>query len=680
MKENNISEWRNAIISLPQDHFFDLICSYLGEIKTPFNKQKLLEQLSAFLRKPKIKQIIAESIDLQDTLILTAVKIISEPTQNIIADFFSEEFSLLEIYNRLINLEERLLIYKTKHKDNDKEKIYKINPLLIEEISERLEPSIFRLPEKNGKTPEKVLFNEIFFAGLYSFIFHNTDILKKDETLKKKIGISVAKIFPYLEEEKKRINLILNALQNLGLIIKTDSGVELQNKKWKSFAELSLAEKAAYICTAAAGKFNKDNLQKAAQIFMEIIFLFEDGAWYNKSSLMKNYFLLYKNNFKFIPAEDLSAFWKENEDCFYEGVSINILKAAEILGIFCKNGNLFAVNPELKKNAEYSKKPLLISPSFEITLTPSSSFADIIDILPCMEPVSVQTIGVFSINKKTCGTFFGTEASAEKICTELQKLTEHEIPQNVFVSINQWYKNYTSISIYEGIIVCAANEKEKFFLQDTPISKLVQKKLADGIYLMKPADMKDIETAAAHTGLEFIFYGNAEAGVRNLSAFSNLEICRNSKTDFNKTDQQKEEKQRSEKYLQHIKKLQSKVKAGSLKEEEQKILNERILRKVIIDEQQIKTSTIRIEEKEASGVNFLGKVRIAEAAVNSKHFLEIYFHDSGTVKKILGLPVSIEKNNADAKLTLLTEPEKKEISISVAQALKIKAVRNSIFS
>lgn len=680
MNAEAIIEWREAIISLPQEHFFDLMCSYLGEIKTPFNKQKLLEQLSSFLRKPQTKKNIAQSLDAADILFLTAIKYISEPTQNIIANFFCGEFSLLEIYGKLINLEERLLIYRTQKQKITKEKIYKINPLLFEDISPMLDKALFFMPDKKGKSHDNTLFNNVFFAGLYSFIFHNADILKKDGTLKKRIEDIISEIFPYINENPKRFNLILHALYNLGMLFKTEKGLELQTQKWKSFGKLSFIEKTAYICTAAAGKLNKEDLQKAAQSFIDLILYFEEGFLYKETSVRQNYFLLYKNNFKSADADLFNLFWKESEDTSYSYTGINVLRAAEILGIFCRDGEFIFLNSEIKKAAEYSKVPFFISASFEVTMEPYVSLENIIDILPCMEPVSIQTIGIFSITRKTCGSFFKTEVSAETLCKELNELTEYKIPQNIIVSINQWYKNYSAVSVYDGIVICVSKEKEKFFSQDTAVSKLIYKKLSDGVYLMKKKDFKEIENAACRTGLDFIFYKNIDSTVKNLIPFFNLELNKIQKTNLNKIEWQKSQKERSEKYLSRIKELQNKIETQSLKKEEQKILRERILRRVIIDEQQIKASTIRSEDKEASGVNFFGKLRIAEAAIAEKHFLEIYFNDGRHLKTILGLPVSVQKESTDAKLNLISEPEKKEINVSIAQALKIKVVRNSIFS
>ena len=58
----DIISWRESLSLLPDNHFFDIIRIYLGEIKTPYNKQKLIEELSAFLRKDSNKQNIIRLI------------------------------------------------------------------------------------------------------------------------------------------------------------------------------------------------------------------------------------------------------------------------------------------------------------------------------------------------------------------------------------------------------------------------------------------------------------------------------------------------------------------------------------------------------------------------------------------------------------------------------------------
>ena len=51
MINNDINRWQEAISSLPDKQFFNTMRLYLGEIKTPYNKQRLTEQLASFIRR-----------------------------------------------------------------------------------------------------------------------------------------------------------------------------------------------------------------------------------------------------------------------------------------------------------------------------------------------------------------------------------------------------------------------------------------------------------------------------------------------------------------------------------------------------------------------------------------------------------------------------------------------------
>ena len=72
-KVARIIDWRESFVTLPDNHFFDIIRMYLGEVPSPFNKQKLVEQLGAFLHKSENVKTILNLLSVSDLLILSAV-------------------------------------------------------------------------------------------------------------------------------------------------------------------------------------------------------------------------------------------------------------------------------------------------------------------------------------------------------------------------------------------------------------------------------------------------------------------------------------------------------------------------------------------------------------------------------------------------------------------------------
>ena len=110
-KVQRIIDWRESIALLPDNHFFEIIRMYLGEIKTPFNKQKLIEELGAFLRKAENRAVIFALLEKEEIELLAAVKFIEKPTREKIRDFFQDSYSYAFIFDKTNNCRDRFARY-----------------------------------------------------------------------------------------------------------------------------------------------------------------------------------------------------------------------------------------------------------------------------------------------------------------------------------------------------------------------------------------------------------------------------------------------------------------------------------------------------------------------------------------------------------------------------------------
>ena len=672
MNPKDVVEWRESIVKLPDHQFFDLIQLYLGKIKTPFNKQRLAEQLSAFLRKPAIQEKIAEGLDSYDILILKAVSEIPNPTQAMLSIFFSKKISYSELSEKLLNAEERLLLYRVQNNDGDK--IYKINPILQKIIEPFLSTNLFFMPEKTGQVKSKEInINDTALAGLYSFCIHNEAVLKNDGSFKKKYEDLIKEVFPWLSEKTKHVDSIFLACESLGLIFRTENGFAVQKAKWGAFSQLSKLERLVYFTAASLFKMRKENLQKLVIILFEFLNSFYPDAYYEEEDVEQFFLLLCMQNFSSAIQNEIG-----NENILHT----SFIETAELFGILCREENLIYLNPELFKNAEEPQKPLLIDPSFEVTVLPDSNLKNLLPAAECMEPVLIQTTGKFEITKKACSKIFQSEVTSENIYKILSAAAGHEIPQNIRVSINEWYKNFTSLELYSGFVVSVNKEKEKFFELDTPLKKLVRKKIAEGIYLLNVQDLKDFEQAVYKSGLEFIFYKNKPLQSPSVRNFQSLNLfSQKEKKDYTKKlDWVKQQKERENKYSKTLSQLSAILKDLHLTKEDAKAVSSRINRKAIITEEQLKDGIFKFTKKEASGLDFLGKQKIAEQAILGKHILEIELNTERGKEKISGIPEEILKQEKDAVLILACGNLNDKLKISIAHISKIKLIQNSIFS
>ena len=170
-KVERIIRWRESLATMPDERFFEIIRIYLGEIHTPFNKDRLIEQLSSIFRKEQTKKTITAFLSEFDIKMLSAISIVPSATQEKLAEFFSGEHSLSDIYSELLNLNERLLIYTYKDSEANSS-VIAVNPLLEEVLSPFIGVQhLFRRPECISRNLDvHFTLSPLFLASFLSYI------------------------------------------------------------------------------------------------------------------------------------------------------------------------------------------------------------------------------------------------------------------------------------------------------------------------------------------------------------------------------------------------------------------------------------------------------------------------------------------------------------------------------
>ncbi|MCL2602647.1 MAG: hypothetical protein FWD91_07540, partial [Treponema sp.] len=110
----SVDEWKSALMTLPDNRFFELLRSVFGNIKTPFSKQRLMDDLFNLLSREEIRATIAAYINGQDHKVIAAVALLHEPLPAELERFFTGELSGSELHALVLNLEERLILYRLR--------------------------------------------------------------------------------------------------------------------------------------------------------------------------------------------------------------------------------------------------------------------------------------------------------------------------------------------------------------------------------------------------------------------------------------------------------------------------------------------------------------------------------------------------------------------------------------
>ena len=699
-KENpqvqKIIEWRETLSGMENQQFFSLIHLYLGEVKTPYNKQNLIEQLSSFIRKEENQNLIFNLLSENEILILNAIYFIQNCSQEKLSTFFSGTFSFAFLYETLINLEERLLIYKKIDSDN-KTHCYKINPIIEKKLLSVLKLSAL-LPNPQVEDFQTKINNKnnfqitpLLLGAVYSLVNSNPDLCKIDGTFKKKIQNNFSNIFSSISDSSFIIQII-NACKNLSLFIQTENSLEINKSKWNSFSKLSFREQYIYLTISSNSKLTQSDLQKKATLLCAILDNINTEGFTKKILYRCAYLINEKlscENFSYSSTSRLSSILnnEKNSTCAnFSNDIFSIIDNAINFGILVHTSNdiyddpIYTIsNNFIFEQEQINQKGLLnIDAGFSATILPGMNLASILEIVEFMELSRFDTILQMEITKKSCIKSFDAKENPKTICEKLNKFSSHEIPQNLIVSIEDWHENYLSAQIYFGYVLTVTESKQVLIENNPEISPHIKQILAPGVYLLDFDSKEQVQASIEKSQLDFI--GN----IKNISTevsglpFQKISFKKNL---FDKT--QIEENPNSQIKDELLTELKNHLETMELSKEQYEDLLNRINRKIIISKVQLRKETVKVEKTEAFGMDFSGKIHVIENAISTKKLIEITYESSDSPEGkniIIGSPLFLTREASDTFVDIILEPEKTQKTLSLASAISVKKLRGAILN
>ncbi|MGI5088621.1 hypothetical protein [Treponema sp. OMZ 805] len=675
MKINGYQDWKEAMLQLPERTFFLLMRLYLGEIKTPFNKQRLVESLGGFLSKPETQRTMIESLDRLDLLILTAVHTLPVTNRGSLLIFLSSETAL---QTRLTNLEERLVLYRDCYTDDYDRLInnYRINPFLYKSVEPLLDAHSLFLPQREQELQsEATLCDDIVLAGLYTFFLKETDVLKMNGAFKVKAEKQLKAVFQDAATDIGCFKTLCTGLQNLGLLIVESASLTPQQGRWEEFFKQKPFDRKMYTIAAVYGHARRESMQKRAQFFSDFLTSLDPHGLYDDIALKRFFDFLFLR----LHAEtngDVSIF----PDMMIED-ELRMIDTLKALKFLLPVGEYWQLNTA-SFNQESVEQPLIAAPSFEITMLPFTALGRIFPVLSCMEPVSILTTGRFTITRAACLRCFERCCTDKALIALLEEASGGIIPQNIKVSISEWYLQCTAVGLYYGFVITVAEEKRKLFKQNAGLQDIIYKELADGVYLIKQMDLDSVRMMIKSAGLDVTFYTTGGTGQYTAAGFASIEYRHSALDRFDKKAKKRRTIQCKQKndYSEHIRELQAVVDTMPIDQYNKQGLKEKIAKKLIITKEQLNGAPTDNGVREVSGLDFLGKIHLAETAIADNSRLEVSIDGVSGRRIIVGVPIAIEKTEHDALLVIQEDNTQCKEKISIAGIIKMRSFRSSFFS
>ena len=714
-KVQRIIDWRESFVTLPDNHFFELIRMYLGEIHSPFNKQKLVEQLGAFLRKEENRKKIISLLSETDILILSAIYYIPNATNDKLSSFFSGTMNFASLYERLLNLEERLLIYR--HADKiSRQTILSINPtledVLLPLLSKRIllpQPVLEKTSQKESWTitPEKI-------AGFINYISYNPGLCRSDGSIKKRDIEKLESIFGPGRESF--FQYLTNSLINLSLVKECSQGFETEPQRLNAFCQLEEKIQYAYLCVSSSSALSLSSLVKQGKLLLQTI-LSIPPTGFTYSGIARLYFLIKESEPQISTSrgrfssilENASKSQDEDSTLQNSGLqdSSDIQKyfdCALEFGLikeygFDEKGEPVYVSGIFShsnsKESTSSKKALNIDPAFSAAVFPGLPLFDLIELSAFMEIIKFDTAATFEISRKSVMKAFDSGYNASKIMSLLEEHSLYGVPENLKTSIDDWAKSYSSATIYKGYIL-KVDEENTVRVQNNPvISRYIYETLSPGIFLLNASSDEEAENIIKESGLDYIGKIHFPRKETASAVFPEFSLEKKSASalfgsptvtplgavpgSLDEEVSTSASPATEEERKAHFDSMRSLLEKMNITSEQKEGLLLRINRKIILTPGQLNADSVKLEQIEANGMDYQGKIHVAESAITQNMMLELEYDDAkgGTVL-IVGTPVSVEKSPEESFVNLIVEPEHEQKPFSLSLAKNVKRIRGNV--
>jgi hypothetical protein len=523
-------EWKAALLTLPDNAYFDLMRSVFGNIKTPFNKHRLMEDLVSFLSRREIQEIIAAYIDEGDRRIIAAIAVLGEPAPGELESFFSGEYSYLDIHGILLNLEERLIVYRFQE-----DGVYRLalNPVLTPVLAplvtdmDALFPSFPVQPdEKRGgfQTGAEAIPSpdDRILAGLFAFLFEQGEFFKAEGGVRKKVTDEGKRIFPFLSLER-----LIGGLQNVGLFSSEYGRLNTDTRRLTFFRDMSPLERREYW---AGGIYSychdpdpitryphQGRTQKLAQFIHRFVGALKEGYAYPLSTLKRLVEILERR-------EAGNPRWGEvgmiplSIGIAGTGAFLEALETAGLIAPVRGNGVPSGADAgtdcrqwvpvPVTDPGEVSGPVIAMDTPFSCILYPEVSFADALILAAFCAIREAGTTVRFELTRESVvrGFDFGLDAGA--IIGHLERLSGKSADQNLGWTLHDWGNRYADVALHQGTVL-VLSESRRYLAQAEPVASLIARSLGPGVYLLScrgyaPQDADEAVQGLRKAGVDII--------------------------------------------------------------------------------------------------------------------------------------------------------------------------------
>jgi hypothetical protein len=690
MKKNifrPVEFWKSAIMTMPDNSFFELFRSVFGKIKTPFNKQQLLNDLETFLLREDIQKTIAAYIDKNDAKVIAAAALFGEPAPGELESFFSGEYSYAQLQDIIVNLEERFILYRFTEEKTTR---LALNPVLenvllpIAADIHTLFPAVLENETADASSAPQAhsgsaILSDLVLAGFLSFASQWESFYRTEGVIRKRVIEAGKTIFPGIN-----LDDATGAMQVLGLFYVDGDKLVPDRKRFGDFGSLSARERMEY-CAAALLIYS--GLKSQTEILPPLF-----NSRIHETVNLIHSFLDSLNAEALYPEKTLKRILEIlKAKTYLELTSKTLFDALE------KTGLLIKVTAELKQlgaitqTAANHDGPLIaVDSGLSIIVYPEINFADAVSLASALNIREASTVVRFELDRDSAVRSFDNNIGADEIVELLKRLSGGKLDDALIWNLKDWEKRHGEVSLKKGVIL-TLSEDRRYLTETMPLTGMIRETLAPGLYLLDENAMDETASALRGAGIDIIARksnnAGTSAGYRAASSgyiyFPPPSSCAFQKnipvTDVNAVSKMFDSLQASEHSAVLTAKFHAILEKMPLGETEKFELSARINRRLVLCEAQLKEASVRYEKLEARHMDYAGKQNIAKQAIAQQSPVEIVWPGAGKGKSIFGIPRALEKEEGELILTVVISGEEDVMRIPLAKISLLRRIKKSIF-
>lgn len=492
LREMRLAQWREAMTGENSLSLRVLAENYLGQNdRGKRDAEKIVSALASMMETAAVQEAALAMMDREDKLIVGAIHFSGEADKAALQKILAGEVSFHELEYRLANLDERLLIFRTKAGS------YAVNPhfaqaarvgaaradILFGSVKARDIAVVDKVFERDGVQPALYSVQDLGLVA-YALLKEYHDILLKGGTLSAKARKRVSFLLPGDASAPTIFEGIIRSLLSARIATIGEQGISVD---FKAFSDLLLAhqEDFAFALIGSMSGFSGSLWHRQAALafapFFERRFVFSEEGLARFLRLIPG----------MAPGDETT------------GACIEALKALGLVeeseaGLVCSPERIASSR---RANMEDEGRAISIDGAGLIHVLPSATLRELVILLDIGILESASGAWTLRFTRASARRAFASGRSMDDILAVLGQMSGMPIPQALSFDIGRWEDEYNSIRLFRGYMLSADPASSRIIEQSGLLARFPHEMLGEGLYFFGNIQAVAIEKALIDIGL-----------------------------------------------------------------------------------------------------------------------------------------------------------------------------------